>query len=51
MGRSLTPLLATVGGHNLSVVDWEPFVRVDSHTEESGVGLGQSKMGQVKLFG
>lgn len=39
MGWDLSPLLAPVGSHYLSIVDWKPLVWVDSDTKEPRVGL------------
>ena len=36
---SFSPLLSSVGFHHLLVVDWQPFVGVDSHAEQPRVGL------------
>ena len=37
--RSFTPLLASVSSNHLLVVDWQPLVGIDSHTEQPRVGL------------
>lgn len=51
VGWSFTPFLSPVGSHHLSIVDGQPLVGVDSHTEEPRVGLkkgaGGSESGGV----
>ena len=39
VGRGLLALFASVGGHHLRVVNWQPLVGVHSDTEEARVGL------------
>ncbi len=39
MRRSFTPLLSSIGNNHFLVVDWQPLVGVDSHTEQARVGL------------
>ena len=43
VGRGLLALFASIGGHHLRVVHWQPLVGVDSDTEEARVGLGKSE--------
>ena len=44
MRRSFTPLLPSVGLHHLLVVDRQPLVGVDRHTEQPRVRLRESEM-------
>ena len=39
MRRSFTPLLSSIGNNHFLVVDWQPLVGVNSHTEQPRVGL------------
>ena len=43
VGRGLLALFASVGGHHLRVVHWQPLVGVDSDAEEARVGLRESE--------
>ena len=47
MRRSFTPLLSSVGHHHLLVVDRQPLVGVDRHTEQPRVRLRESETGEV----
>ena len=39
VGRDFIPPLSTIEIDGPHGVDWEPFVRIDGDTEQSGVGL------------
>lgn len=43
VGRHLVPLLALVHVHDVLRVDGQVLVRVDHHTEETGVRLGTER--------
>lgn len=43
MRRSFTPLLPSISAHHLRVVDGQPLVGVDRHTEEPRVGLEKKR--------
>lgn len=47
-GRLRAPF-AFVGRDHGRCVDWQPFIRIDGHTEKAGVGLRKQVRTQCQL--
>lgn len=49
MRRGFTSFFASIGRHHFGIVDRQPLVGVDGHTEEPRVGLEKDKERRRKI--